>query len=77
MVWVYEHTGSLLVAILMHVSLAATSIILPPPAMSDMQSLTSILVSAATWWLLVAAVAVVNRGRLKELQSGKLARIAA
>ena len=56
MVWAYDRTGSLLVAILMHVSLTATAIIFPPPAMSDMHSLTSILVSAATWWLLVAAV---------------------
>ena len=64
MVWVYDRTGSLLVTMLMHVSLAATSIILPPPAMSDMQSLISILVSAATWWLLAAAVAVANRNQL-------------
>jgi membrane protease YdiL (CAAX protease family) len=63
MVWVYDHTGSLLIAMLMHVSLAATSIIFSPPAMSDMQSLTSILVSAAVWWLLVAAVTVANRGQ--------------
>lgn len=63
MVWVYDRTGSLLVAMLMHVSLAATAIILPPPTVSDMLSLTSILAAAATWWLLVAAAAVVNRGQ--------------
>ena len=63
MVWAYDCTGSLLVAMLMHVSLAATSIIFSPPAMSDMQSLTSIVVSAAIWWLLVAAVVVANRGQ--------------
>ena len=56
MVWVYDRTGSLLVAMLMHVSLAATSMIFPPPVISDMQALTSILVSAGAWWLLVAVV---------------------
>ncbi len=71
MVWAYDRTGSLLVAMLMHVSLAATSIILPPPEMSDMQSLTSILVSAATWWLLVAAVAVANRRQTKGVAVGQ------
>jgi len=71
MVWTYDRTGSLFVAILMHVSLAATSIILAPPAMSDMQTLTNILVSAATWWLLVAAVAVANRGQTEGVAVGQ------
>ena len=51
MVWIYDRTGSLLIVMLMHASLAATSMILPPPATSDVQSLTSILVSAAIWWV--------------------------
>ena len=71
MMWAYDRTGSLFVAILMHVSLAATSIIFPPPAMSDMQSLTSIVVSAAIWWLLVAAVAVANRGQIERVAVGQ------
>jgi membrane protease YdiL (CAAX protease family) len=71
MVWAYDRTGSLLVAMLMHVSLTATSIILPPPAMSDMQSLTSILASTAIWWLLVAAVAVTNRGQTEGMAAGQ------
>jgi len=70
MVWAYDRTGSLLIAMLMHVSLAATSIVFSPPAMSDMQSLTSIVVSAATWWLLVAAVAVANRGQTEGVAVG-------
>jgi membrane protease YdiL (CAAX protease family) len=65
MVWVYERTGSLLVAMLMHMSLTATSIILPPPTMSDMHTLISVLASSATWWLLVAGVAVANRRHTK------------
>jgi membrane protease YdiL (CAAX protease family) len=63
MVWVYDRTGSLLITMLMHASLSATSIILPPPAMTDLQTVTTILTSAAIWWLLVAAVAVANRRR--------------
>jgi membrane protease YdiL (CAAX protease family) len=55
MVWVYDSTGSLLVAMLMHASQTATSIIFAGN-LSDMQSVTSILVSAGIWWLLVAVV---------------------
>jgi uncharacterized protein len=65
MVWVHDRTGSLLVVMLMHVSLTATSLILPlPAALSDMQSFTSLLLSAGAWWLLVAAVAAANRRHL-------------
>jgi membrane protease YdiL (CAAX protease family) len=64
MVWVYDRTGSLLVAMLMHISLAATTIMIPPPAASDTHALISILVSAGVWWLLVAAVAVGKRGQV-------------
>ena len=71
MIWAYARTGSLLVAILMHVSLAATSIIFTPPTMSDMQSLTSILVSAATWWLIVAVVTMANRGQTERFAIGQ------
>jgi uncharacterized protein len=71
MMWVYDHTGSLLVVILMHVSLAATSIIFAPPAISDMQSLTSILVSAVIWWLLVAVVTLANRGQTERVAVGQ------
>jgi hypothetical protein len=39
--------------------------------MSDIQSLTSIVVSAAIWWLLVAAVSVANRARTKEVEVGQ------
>jgi membrane protease YdiL (CAAX protease family) len=66
MVWAYDCTGSLLIAILMHASLAATTFVFPPPAASDLMSLISILVSAAIWWLLVAAVVVTNRRQLTQ-----------
>jgi membrane protease YdiL (CAAX protease family) len=56
MVWVYDHTDSLLVAMLMHVSLVASTVIVEPP-LAGGSLLTYILVRAAVLWLIVAAVA--------------------
>ena len=62
MVWVYDRTGSLLVAMLMHASLTACTLILTPSATG---------VAFLTWPRigrravgLVAAVAVANGGQL-------------
>jgi membrane protease YdiL (CAAX protease family) len=63
MVWVYDRTGSLLVAMLMHASLTASTLILMPLA-TVVQFVTYDLVLASALWVFVAAVAVVNRGRL-------------
>jgi hypothetical protein len=64
MVWVYERTdGSLLVAILMHASLAACTIILIPP-LALTANLSSGLAYAAALWLVVAAVAIAQGGHL-------------
>jgi membrane protease YdiL (CAAX protease family) len=67
MVWVYDRTGSLLVAMLMHASLIASSISgfgLVPPAISGVPFLTLFLVFTAVLWVVVAAVAVANGGHL-------------
>jgi membrane protease YdiL (CAAX protease family) len=64
MVWVYDRTGSLLVAIVMHVSLVASTVIVEPP-LTGGALLTYILVRAAVLWVVVAAVAVANRGRFE------------
>ena len=64
MVWVYDRTGSLLVAMLMHAGLTASSRILSPPAISGGPLLTLDLVWAAAMWTLVAAVVVAGGGRL-------------
>lgn len=63
MVWVYERTGSLLVAILMHVSLAAFNFILTPPVGGVVDLIIGFAYAAATW-AMVAAVTVANRGQL-------------
>ena len=56
MVWVYDRTGSLLVAMLMHGSLTATQLILMPRPASGMPLLTSILAWAAALWIVVAVL---------------------
>jgi membrane protease YdiL (CAAX protease family) len=60
MVWVYDRTESLLVAMLMHVSLVASTVIVEPP-LTGGALLTYILIRAAVLWVVVAAVAVAQR----------------
>jgi CAAX protease family protein len=60
MVWVYDHTNSVLLAILMHVSLTASVLILDPISLSGSALLTySFSVAVAVW----AAVAIVAPGQ--------------
>ncbi|MDD5593895.1 MAG: CPBP family glutamic-type intramembrane protease [Candidatus Margulisbacteria bacterium] len=63
MVLVYDRTGSLLVAMLMHASLTACTLILQPTA-TGMALLLYGLAFTVLMWGLVAAVAVANRGQL-------------
>jgi membrane protease YdiL (CAAX protease family) len=72
MVWVYDRTGSLLVAILMHASLVATTLIVDLVLTGD-PLLAYILLHAAVYWIVVAAVTVVNRG---QLEKGGMSRVA-
>ncbi|MEZ4726934.1 MAG: hypothetical protein R3E79_07355 [Caldilineaceae bacterium] len=62
MVWVYDRTLSLPIAMLMHASLSASTLILQPVA-TGIPYLTWNLVLAVTLWAIVAAVAVVHRGQ--------------
>jgi membrane protease YdiL (CAAX protease family) len=64
MVWVYERTGSLLVAILMHASLVAFWITSTPLGIAGVALVTWYLVWAAVLWVVVGAVAVANGGHL-------------
>lgn len=61
MVWVYDHTGSLLVAMLMHISLTASARILSAPEIAGVPLLIFDLIWAAAVWVIVAAVAMANR----------------
>jgi membrane protease YdiL (CAAX protease family) len=63
MVWVYDRTGSLLVAVLMHATLVANQLILRPGDLSEPQSLVSVLVWSGLLWLIVAVVALANGGQ--------------
>ena len=77
MVWVYDRTESLLVAMLMHASLTASApMILTPLGISGVPLLTWYLVLTAAQWVVVAAVAAANRGRLtrQSLEIGTLAK---
>jgi len=64
MVWVYDRTGSLLVAMLMHGSLTASARILMPPGMTTVRLLTFDLVWVAALCVVIAAVAFSNREQL-------------
>jgi len=61
MVWVYDRTSSLFVAMLMHAFLSASTLILQPRATAG--HLTWNLVLAATLWVIVAVVAKRSRER--------------
>jgi membrane protease YdiL (CAAX protease family) len=66
MVWVYDRTGSLLVAMLMHASLTASTLILQPADVAGMRALTYDLVLAAGLWLLIATLAMANGRQLSQ-----------
>ena len=63
MVWVYERTGSLLVAILMHVSLATFTFTLTPPLGGAPYWIIG-FAFAAVVWVIVAVVSLAQRGHL-------------
>jgi len=64
MVWVYDRTGSLLVAMLMHGSLTASARILMPPGTTGVRLLTFDLVWVSALCVVIAAVAFSNREQL-------------
>jgi membrane protease YdiL (CAAX protease family) len=64
LVWVHDHTQSLPVVMLMHALVSFVTIVLAPESLTGVRLLTSILVSAAGMWLLVAVVAMANGWRL-------------
>jgi len=71
MVWIYDRTGSLLVAMLMHASLSACTFILGPLGISGVALLTYGFGVAVVMWAVVAAVALANRGQLSQKPLGE------
>lgn len=74
MVWVYDRTGSLLVAALMHGSLTASARILTPQAFAGVPLMTFDLAWTAVLWVTIAMIAMAGRGRflrpeLRELKT--------
>jgi uncharacterized protein len=66
MVWVYDRTGSLFVATLMHASLTVSTFIIGPSPLtiSGVALLTYGFALSAAWWVVVAAISLVNLGQL-------------
>jgi membrane protease YdiL (CAAX protease family) len=64
MVWVYDRTESLLVAMLMHASLTASTVVILMPMARGASLTTYYLVLTVVVWAVVAAVAVANGGHL-------------
>lgn len=65
MVWVYEHTHSIAVAMLMHASFTASLLMLNPLGLSGAHLVTYSFALAAAVWIIVAAVAVSSRSRAR------------
>lgn len=65
MVWVYDHTQSLLVAMLMHASLNMFWLLSTPVGISPVSLITWYVVWAIVLWIVVAAIAVASGWRLK------------
>jgi membrane protease YdiL (CAAX protease family) len=68
MVWVYDRTESLLVAILMHASLVASQFIIIPLSLVGVTAVTLDLVFTAVLWVVVGAIALANGGHLTRQQ---------
>jgi membrane protease YdiL (CAAX protease family) len=64
MVWVYDRTGSLLVAMLMHASLFSASMFILHPLVGGVALLAYLLVWTAALWVIVGAVALAQGGHL-------------
>ena len=64
MVWVYDRTESLLLAMLMHLSIVVGVFVIVPQTMPAVALVTFDLVFGAALWLVVAAVALANGGHL-------------
>jgi membrane protease YdiL (CAAX protease family) len=74
MVWVYDRTGSLFIAMLMHVPISTAAFVLASEGSSSVAVVVPVLVWGAVLWVMVAVVAWVNGGRLGRRQDPARAR---
>lgn len=68
MVWVYDHTQSVLMAMLMHLPLIVFLFVLLTPAMAEVPELIFNLVFGATLWVFIAAVVAADRRKLSRAE---------
>lgn len=71
MVWVYDRTGSLLVAILMHAGLTANTITIMAPSEVVSSLVTYYLILTTALCVIIAAVAATNHWQLTERPLGR------
>ena len=64
MVWVYDRTQSVLVAMLMHMPIVVSQFVLTPEALSGEAMFASLIATGVALWLVVGAVALANGGRI-------------
>ena len=64
MVWVYDHTQSLLVAMLMHAIHTASTTSILVPQVTGVSRVIYYFIFAAALWVFVAVIAAANRGQL-------------
>jgi membrane protease YdiL (CAAX protease family) len=64
LVWVHDRTESLPVVMFMHALVSFISITLSPKTLTGSRLLMSLLASAVTMWILLAAVSAASRWRL-------------
>ncbi len=67
MVWVYDRTGSLLVATLMHASLSACTFMFGL-SVTGLAFLAYVFALSVAWWMVAAAVLLAERGQLSSLR---------
>jgi membrane protease YdiL (CAAX protease family) len=63
MVWLYGHTQSLLLAVLMHASLVASQFVLMPPTLDNQALFIWLLTWALVLWLCVGLLMITTRSR--------------
>jgi hypothetical protein len=69
MVWVYDRTGSVFGAMLMHVSLTASLLTLNPVDITGAHLLTYCFALACALWIVVAVAALTHRGEVLGITS--------